>query len=495
MDSHETKLNDSSGNKTSQKPRPPVVVVMGHVDHGKTTLLDTLRNTSIAEREAGGITQSTAAYEVERNGKTITFIDTPGHQAFSKMRQRGAQVADVAILIIAADDGVKPQTKEAITILQEAKLPFVVAINKIDKQNADIERTKQDLLSNGVYLEKLGGDVPWTLISAKGGEGIEELLDLILLVDEMNQKTYDPAQPARGFVLEARVDGKRGIVVWGVMKEGTLHVGDEIATPSAQGKIKGIDDFLGKRIKKAIPSNPVVILGFNELPAVGEEFFGGELALQERENTLPEVPEPQSSEITEKEDRAQIHIVLKADTSGSLEALSHVVGALSNDEASFHCVYEGVGDITDGDVKAAQPTQALIVGFNVKAGKAAENLARSQQITIVTSNIIYRIVEALEEKLQSLVQTNENGMLEVLATFSQQGKKQVVGGKIISGILSVRQRFDIKREEEIVGQGRVTNIQQNKVDCRQVREGECGISVETAETIQKGDILVGKEEE
>lgn len=495
MDSHEIKPSNGSGNESSQKLRPPVVVVMGHVDHGKTTLLDTLRNTSIAEREAGGITQSTAAYEVERKGKTITFIDTPGHQAFTKMRQRGAQVADVAILIVAADDGVKPQTKEAIEILHEEEIPFVVAINKIDKQNADIEKTKQDLLSNEVYLEKLGGDVPWTLISAKQGEGIDELLDVILLVNEMNQKTYDPSQPAKGFVLEARVDAKRGTVVWGVMKEGTLKAGDEIATSSAQGKVKGLEDFLGKKITHAIPSNPVVILGFNELPVVGEEFFVGERALVERENTLPEVPELEETQVTEKENEAQVHVVLKADTSGSLEALSHVVGALSNDEASFYCVYEGVGDITDGDVKAAQPTQALIVGFNVKASKAAQNLARSQQITIVTSNIIYRIVEALEEKLQSLVKKNEGVVLEVLATFSQQGKKQVVGGKIISGILSVRQRFDVKRGEEIVGQGRVINMQQNKVDCRQVREGECGASVETTEVIQKGDFLIGKDEE
>lgn len=495
MNSQETKPSNDSGNQASQKPRSPVVVVMGHVDHGKTTLLDYLRSTSIAEREAGGITQSTAAYEVEKNGKTITFIDTPGHEAFTKMRQRGAQVADIAILIVAADDGVKPQTKEAIGILHETKIPFVVAINKIDKQNADVEKTKQDLLNNEVLLEKLGGDVPWAQISAKNGDGIDDLLDVVLLLWEMNQKTFNPNLSAKGFVLESRVDAKKGTVVWAVMKEGTLHVGDEVATASAEGKIKGMEDFLGKRITTAIPSSPVIILGFNDLPAVGEEFVAGELEPEERADITPSIPEQKETHLAEEEEEEDAHVILKADTSGSLEALAHVVRALSHDDMSLHIVSQGVGDITDGDIKAAQPTGALIVGFNVKANKAAESLARSQQISIVTSNIIYRIVEALEERLSSAAKKDDHGSLEVLATFSQQGRKQLVGGKVVSGILAVKQRFDLRRNDEVIGQGRIINIQQDKSDRRQVSEGECGILVETPESVAVGDILVGKNEE
>lgn len=468
---------------------------MGHVDHGKTTLLDFLRKTKVAEGEAGGITQSVGAYEIEKDGKKITFIDTPGHAAFSSMRQRGANIADLAILVVAADDGVKPQTKEAIDILHEAQMPFAVAINKIDKNNADPEKTKQDLMQNGVMLEKLGGDVPWHLISAKEGEGVDELLDVVLIMWELLDLTYNPSANAKGFVLEARQDSQRGPLATVIIKDGTLRTGDDIFTASAEGKIKGLENFLGKRVDTLEPSSPAVVLGFSTVASVGEAFVAGALSIEERKSLLPAVVVDEPNKIGSiHEDDGAVHVVLRADVGGSLEALAEMLEAMEIEGKKIEVLSKKVGDITDGDIKRAMPANAFVVGFNVKVKKEAQNLAKSQKVVMITSNIIYRIIEELERQLKEETQNMGGGELEILAVFSSQGRKQVVGGKMVRGLLTLNDRVSIMREGEKVGMGRITNLQQGKNDCKKVLEGECGLRVDSSDEIQVGDQLVVVEE-
>lgn len=470
------------------KSRPPIVVVMGHVDHGKTTLLDYIRKTRVAEREAGGITQSVGAYEIERNGQKITFVDTPGHQAFTKMRERGAQIADLAILVVAADDGVKPQTEEAISILQNSNTPFVVAINKIDKNNADEERTKQNLLAHGVLLEKYGGSVSWCDISAKTGQGVDELLDLIILMWQMENLTYDPNSMAKGFILESKMDSQRGVVASVIVKDGTLKSGNYIATKTVCGKIKILENFLGKKVDQLIPSSPALIVGFDNIPSVGEEFLAGDLEIEARPETEPAIREKQ--ELVEVDKRDVLKLIVKADVSGSLEALSQIILSMVFDTTKIKILDQGVGEVTDGDVKSAVNLGAVIVAFNTKIAKPAENLARAQSVEIISSNIIYRIVEAIEEKINNVGKKEEVGSLEVLAVFSQKNKKQVIGGKVFSGFLTLNQKVNIVRAEQPIGYGRITNLQQNKADMKKVEDGECGLMVESPTPIQVGDYLI-----
>ncbi len=339
--------------------RSPIVVVLGHVDHGKTTLLDYIRKTNVVAKEAGGITQATGAYEITHAGKKITFIDTPGHAAFSKMRQRGATAADLGILVVAADEGVKPQTKEAIEVLLESKTPFVVAINKIDRNNADIEKTKADLAQAGVLVEGFGGDVSWQGISAKTGEGVDELLDLILLAAELEDLKYDPEARANGFIIESKMDNRRGLTVAAIVKNGVLRQGDDIVASGAVGKVKILENFLGEKVKELSPSSPALILGFESLPQIGDEFFSGKVDLTEfmvasieKTNGAFVLPVDENGENVE----TLVRLVLKADVSGSLEAISEIIKAMPN----IRIINEGIGDITDTDVKSASSSKAII---------------------------------------------------------------------------------------------------------------------------------------
>jgi len=458
-------------------PRPPIVAVVGHVDHGKTSLLDYIRKTNLVSREAGGITQSTGAYEIGHDGKKITFIDTPGHEAFSKMRERGAKAADVAILVVAADEGVKPQTVEAIKILRESETPFIVAITKTDKPNANVDKVKNELLSNEVLLEGLGGDVSWQAISSKTGEGIGDLLNLVLLMGEVLDLKFDKDAPASGFVIESLKDMRRGVVAHLVVVDGTLRIGDEIKTASSLGKIKVLENFLGKNIKELLPSSPASVMGFESLPLVGEEFFVGE-----RSTESPEAV-PHSKEIvTEEVEDNKIKAVLKADTSGSLEVLNQVLGHLVNVKDM------SVGDVTDGDVKLAVSSGSAIVAFQVKVNKAAESLAKAHDVKIFTSDIIYKLVESLDEYAKILSGPVFSGELEVLRLFTEEGRRQVVGGRVITGAVKTGSEFSLERNSNILSQGRILNVQENKKDIIEAKEGEeCGLLVELETRVRAGD--------
>lgn len=473
--------------------RPPIVVVMGHVDHGKTTLLDYLRKTSVALREVGGITQSIGAYEIIHPspslgqvgaiGKKITFIDTPGHEAFSKMRTRGARAADLAILVVAADDGVKPQTKEVIEILKQTKTPFVVAINKIDKSNADPERVKQELIQAGVLLEGFGGTVSWQGISAKKGDGVNELLDLILLAAEIEGLTYNPEIPASGIVIESKMDSRRGLTVMAIVENGILKIGDSISTKTASGKVKILENFLGERVEELAPSSPALILGFDSLPEVGEKWQVGGIKpdIRTKSSQVNGAVIPAVSNVG-----ALANIFLKADMAGSLEAISEIIEAVPD----VKIVSESIGEITDGDVKNAQGLGAIIVGFKTKIAKPAENLAKSNEVTIITSDIIYELIRKLEENIAILRSPGPKGILVILATFSRKGKRQVVGGRVESGTIRNNIPIKIVRSEEI-GLGRITNLQKDKKDTNQVNGGEeCGIMVESEIEIKVGDSII-----
>ncbi|MBI2035699.1 MAG: translation initiation factor IF-2 [Candidatus Liptonbacteria bacterium] len=496
----------SKGIENQKLVRSPIVVVMGHVDHGKTSLLDYIRKTNVAGKEAGGITQATGAYEITHNEKRITFIDTPGHEAFSKMRSRGAHVADLAILVVAADDGVKPQTKESIQILKQSETPFVVAINKIDKNNADPERVKQELAQNEVQLEGYGGSISFQPISAKTGEGVPELLDLILLAAEFEDLTYNPTAPASGFVIEARLEKSRGNEVMVIVKNGVLKQGTNIYTATAKGRVRGLQNFLGKNEKEFTPSSPAMILGFEDLPQVGEEFSEGDAP----ERSVEKQEKQRVAEKTDKEKSLILRIILKADVSGSLEAVSQIVKALKFEEVNLEVLHEAVGGIADGDVKSAIASKAAIFGFNVKAEKAAETLAKNNDIKIVISNIIYDLVKKVEDAVNELKSPEPLGVLEVLAIFNQKTHKQLIGGKVLDGVMKNKAYCDVwrvpassvelktgetastkEREAVMAGKGRILSLKKQKQDAALVDAGnECGMIFESNTKIIVGDKIV-----
>lgn len=474
--------------------RPPVVVVVGHVDHGKTSLLDYIRKTTVVAKEAGGITQSVGAYEIDYNGQRITFIDTPGHEAFSKMRARGAHVADVGVLAVAADEGVKPQTKEALKALQDSKTPFVVAITKMDKPNVDIEKVKNDLTANDIFLEGHGGNVSYQGVSSKTGEGVNELLDLVLLASEVEDLNYSPDNLAQGVILEAKTDNKRGNTVTIILKDGKLKKGDLIVTPTVGGKVKILENFLGKQVAELLPSSPAVILGFEDLPQVGEEFTAGKLTEEELKKVTKIVSRKLESSDTKNKKTQTIKVILKADSSGSLEALHDLLKKIPiKENQTLDMISQSVGDITDGDVKDAVATGAMILGFRVWPNNAAENLARAQEVMIVTDEIIYKLVEGIEKAFLEMGTSKFSGELEILAIFSAKGKIQTIGGKVNRGQIRIKSWLEIQRGEEMTGKGKVLNLQQKKIDANAVNEGnECGLIFESDVKIEVGDKLLSK---
>lgn len=476
--------------KTSEsKHRSPVIVVMGHIDHGKTTLLDYIRKATVASREAGGITQSIGAYEIthtaeDGESRRLTFIDTPGHEAFSKMRSRGAQVADVGILVVAADDGAMSQTKEAIDALRGAGTPFVVAINKVDRENADVEKTKQSLLNAGVFLEGYGGDVSFQLISATDGRGVLELLDLVILTADMLDLSYEADAPAKGVVIETKMNRQRGLEVSLIVKDGTLRLSDEIRTPSSRGKIKILEDFAGERVNELVPSSPALVVGFETSPAVGEEFAADASLIG-----YGSQPEIKPDALIAKAKESLFRVILKADVAGSAEALE---GAMASELPEIAVLQKGLGDITDSDIKIAISTKAVVVGFRVRVSKPAGPLIKAHNVKVISSEIIYELIDALKKDFEHIVRATKapSAALEVLKLFKSDGVAQVIGGRVSSGTIKSHSSFGIMRRGALVGEGAILNLQRGKKDTESVPEGEeCGMLIKSDTPVKEKDEL------
>lgn len=516
--------------------RPPIVAVLGHVDHGKSTLLDFIRKSNTVAGEAGGITQHVAAYEVTRtpisadkrspqmnadknlrqsaadgreSAKSITFIDTPGHAAFKAIRARGANVADIAILVVAADDGVKEQTLEALGSIREAGTPFIVAINKIDKPNANIEKTQAMLMENKVYLEKLGGDVPWAAISAKTGAGIEELLDLILLLAEVEGLKGDPSLPAEGFVIEAHRDPKRGIAATLIITNGTLLSGQALLAGRALAPVRIMENFAGLKIRQANISSPVILTGFDELPMVGEPFRtftkkrdaeeARSAAMQKERASSPSRPAQKNAgpEGESESGQFKMPIVVRADTSGSLEAVAYEVSRIGDVHARALIVLSGIGNISENDIKAAassSPSPALVVGFNVEADAMAVERARQHEIQIEKFNIIYKLVERIEEILRASapkrIEEQIIGNTKVARQFSSRKGLHVVGGAVSDGYLAKGASVRVTRRGTVIGTGKIKSLQSNKQNVERVDAGsEFGAQIDAVFEVAQGDAL------
>ncbi|MCX6713981.1 MAG: translation initiation factor IF-2 [Candidatus Vogelbacteria bacterium] len=477
--------------------RPPVIAVMGHIDHGKSKLLDYIRKTNIVDREAGGITQHTSAYEVVHNGKKITFIDTPGHAAFETMRERGAMIADVAILIVSAEEGVKAQTLEALNSIKEQGTPFVVAINKIDKPQADPDKTKQSLAENGVYVEGYGGNVPCALISAKEGTGVEELLDLLILVSEMEELRGNPNQGAEGFVLESHLDPKSGNTATVIIKNGTLRATDCIVVGKEASKIKRLANFLDVQTKELTFSAPAKIFGFTTLPAVGSTFksFANK---KDAEGCASECKTEACPKIVfslKQSDEVGLPLIIKADVAGTLEALEKELAKIHVDKVIPDIYDRSVGAITENDIKliSAFP-HARIIGFKTKIEKTAQTLAEKTGVQIKTSDIIYKLSEWLEEEMKAIAPkiTSEEtiGKAKILKTFGRNKDKQVVGGQASEGQLIRGKKIKIMRREVEIGRGEIIDLQMQKIKTHEVSAGnQFGAEISCKIEIAPGDII------
>lgn len=488
--------------------RSPIVVVVGHIDHGKTTLLDYIRKTSIAEKETGGITQGIGAYQIEvptptetgsgsrphASGK-ITFIDTPGHEAFSAMRIRGTHVADIAVLVVAADEGLKPQTEEAIRIIREAGLPFVVAINKTDKTNADPAKVKSQLAEHSVLVEGFGGTVPVVELSAKTGQGVPTLLETILLLAELEELNSDPAKAGEGVVIESHLDPKRGATATLLVENGTMRRGEFVAVGGQVTPVRILENFRGETTESAGASEPIRITGFGDPPALGETFraFTDRKAADAFAAAAPARPAERPAGAADVQHT--ISIVLKADVLGSLEALGAAIGAIGSTELGNRIWKAEVGDINESDVKLAAATKdTFIAGFRVKLPAVIKELAERSGVTIVTGDVIYELLDAVKATMvafaPSEVRREDLGSAKVLALFREDRGKQIVGGRVEAGQIRRGARFDIARNSVTIGSGKIIELQSNRRAVEEVvREQEFGILAETGTPIAVGDTL------
>ena len=492
--------------KTNNISRPPVVVIMGHVDHGKSTLLDYIRKTNVVEGEVGGITQKISAYEVvhkDEHGKDrkITFLDTPGHESFSKMRERGVEIADIAILVVSAEDGVKPQTIEAWKTITESKLPVIVAINKIDKPGANVEKTKIELAEHEIYLENYGGKLPFVEISAKAGTGVDSLLSLILLIRDMEDFKGDSAAHASGFVIEVHLDPKRGIWATLIVKEGSLVKGMTVVVEESMCSTRIMENFKGEIISEATFSSPVRIVGFDTMPKVGARFASftskeeAEAYVRDFKNKKQKTSPDQSRDPDSDRDKKIIPIVLKADVAGSLEAIEKEIEKIKNDTAVFKIVAKGVGPISESDIKnVSTESGALVIGFNVKADKSAIEVAEKRGVTISFFNIIYKVIEWLGEEMEKRRPRVETfavvGRAKIIRAFSRTKERQIVGGKVTEGQLLLNGTVKIIRREFEIGRGKIVNLEKSKVKINEISEGsEFGMMVESKIEIVAGDTI------
>lgn len=495
--------NDKTIKSSEKMKRPAVVVVLGHIDHGKTSLLMAIKDFKILSKESGGITQHVGAYQIEHNNQKITFIDTPGHESFSAIRSRGSKVADIAILVIDAAEGIKKQTKEAISHIKKANLSTIVAFNKIDKPEANPERVKQQLMEEDVIVESFGGQVPSVNISAKTGKGITDLLDLILLVAEMEELEYDLDSFAVGTIIEAYQDSRRGPTCTAIMEKGILKSGAFIATDSAFGKVKNLEDFLGKQINEAFPSDPVVIVGFESMPIVGENF----IVFQNMDQAMAHV-KPKKENISRlsfedqetENNKKYLNLVVKADAFGSLEAIEEVIKTLPQETVGIKIIKAEVGNVNESDIKIAKSAKGAVIAFRVKTDKMAEIAIQKEQIRVYDFEIIYtmaqKIRELMERKLIKEKERTDLGKMEITVIFRTEKNRQIIGGLVTEGEVAKGSSLEIMRLGEKIGQGRIIDVQANKKSFPSMKAGkECAILYQGNEKIKEGDEIISYKED
>lgn len=480
--------------------RPPIVVIMGHIDHGKSTLLDYIRKTNIVAGEAGGITQHLSAYCVEHTTKDgikkhITFLDTPGHEAFQKMRLRGADVADIAILIVSAEDGVKPQTLEALESITKAGIPYIVAINKIDKPGADLVRTQATLIEHGIYIEGMGGDISWVAISAKQGTGVNELLDLLLLTAELADFKTNAETKGTGTIIEGKLDGKRGNTATLMIQDGVVCAGDFVVSGTSYAPVRIMEDWAGKSIRKGCASEPVRIVGWNEVPQVGAKFITTSSKKDAEAYILTHtISAPEQTQQNSNTELPVIPILIKADVLGTIDAIVHELHKCESERVTVRVVGTGVGTITANDVQSVSAKgSAIIVGFNVKPDRMAVDLAERLGVTIETFDIIYKLSEWLAETLKERTPKKEEeritGKAKILKHFSMQKNTHVLGARIEEGTLSLNQQVRIMRRDIELGRGVLKNLQQQKSNVHAITEGEFGMQLDSKVDIAPGDYI------
>jgi translation initiation factor IF-2 len=476
------------------QPRAPVVVILGHIDHGKTSILDFIRKTKVVEKESGGITQHIGAYQIEHQGKKITFIDTPGHEAFSAMRSRGAKVADIAVLVIDACEGVKSQTKEAILEIKKSGIPMIIALNKIDKFGADPERVKKELADQDVLVESMAGKVPSVEVSAKTGQGISDLLELILLIAEIEDLKADTFETAEGIIIESYLDNLRGPSATLLLNKGILKIGDIFGSSSTVGKVKNLENFQGLTIQESEPSLPVKVIGFEDVPKIGDSFkvFSDLETAKDHLNfskakltAIPSVSAEQKA----------LNLILKTDFLGSSEAIEEILSKLPQEKIVIKILKSENGEVNETDVKLAKAANAWILAFRVKINQDVQNLAEKEKVKVLQFQIIYELVEAvrgiMEKMLKPEIVRVDLGKVKILVNFLVKKNRQIIGGKVIEGEIKKGVLIEVLRKEELVGKGRLISLQRNKKDIEKAVKGEeCGILFEGDVKIESGDILV-----
>ena len=500
-------LKEDEEDESKMKKRPPVICVMGHVDHGKTSLLDAIRKTNVTEKEAGGITQHIGAYMVSVNGEKITFLDTPGHEAFTSMRMRGAQSTDIAILVVAADDGVMPQTVEAISHAKAAGVEIIVAVNKIDKESANIERVKQELVEYELIAEDWGGTTAFVPVSAHTGQGIEDLLEMILLTAEVMELKANPNREARGVVIEAQLDKGRGPVATVLVQKGTLRVGDSIAVGKAYGKVRAMIDDKGRRVKEATPSTPVEILGLNEVPEAGEIFLVTENDKEARNIAEVYIEQGREKLLADTKSRLsldglfdqiqagnikELNLIVKADVQGSVEAVKQSLLKLSNDEVAIRVIHGGVGAVNESDVSLASASNAIIIGFNVRPEATAKEMADSEGVDLRLYKVIYNAIEDVEAAMKGMLdpvyEEKVIGHAEVRQTFKASGVGMIAGSYVLDGKIVRNSKARISRDGEQIFEGELASLKRFKDDVKEVKAGyECGLVFEGFNDIKEED--------
>ena len=497
-------INDS---KDDLKDRPPVVTIMGHVDHGKTSLLDAIRKTSVVSGEAGGITQHIGAYQVEKNGKKITFIDTPGHAAFTEMRARGAAITDIVIIIVAADDGVMPQTKEAIDHAKAAKVPIIVAVNKIDKPDANIEKVLTEMTEAGLTPEAWGGDTTFVNISAKTGEGIDTLLETIILTAEIQELKANPNRYALGTVIEAKLDKNVGGIVTLLIQNGTLRLGDPIVVGTSFGKVRTLKNDLGEDLVEALPSTPVEVTGINEIPSAGDKFMAFETEKQAKQiaDTRKEKAKQKQNKNTNsltlddlfakvESGIKEINVVLKADVKGSEEAVKNALEKINVKGVKTNVIRSGTGTITESDVVLANASSAIVIGFNVRPSAKTKELAKEYNVDIRLHNIIYKVVEELEQAMKGMLDPEYEekilGEAEVRKLFKFSKVGIIAGSYVTSGIIKSNSKARLIRDGIVIYDGSINSVQREKDSVKEVKQGfECGITLVDYNDIKENDVI------